>query len=49
MRTAQFRAGSVMGGRHEAPKPGTDVVMALVILALAALLAAVITLSLLDG
>ncbi len=38
-----------MGGRHEAPKPGTDVVMALVILALAALLAAVITLSLLDG
>lgn len=37
-----------MGGRHEAPRIGTDVFMAVVILALAVLLAAVITLSLLD-
>jgi hypothetical protein len=37
-----------VGGRHEAPKTGTDVFMAVVILALAVLLAAVITLSLLD-
>jgi len=49
MRSAKFRAGSVTGGRHEAPKPGTDVVMAQVILALAAVLAAVLTLSLLDA
>jgi hypothetical protein len=31
-----------VGGRHESPKPGTDVFMALVILALLALLAAVV-------
>ena len=31
-----------MGGRHESPKPGTDMFMAVVILALLALLAAVV-------
>lgn len=31
-----------MGGRHTAPKPGTDVFMALIILALLAILAAII-------
>jgi hypothetical protein len=38
---------NAMGGRHESPKPGTDVFVAVDILALAVLLAAVITLSLL--
>jgi hypothetical protein len=32
----------MMGGRHTAPKPGTDLFMALIILALLAILAAVI-------
>ncbi len=36
-----------MGGRHESPKPGTDVFMAVVILVLAVFLAAVMTLALL--
>ncbi len=31
-----------MGGRHESPRPGTDMFMAVVILALLALLAAVV-------
>jgi hypothetical protein len=31
-----------MGGRHMAPKPGTDVFMALIILALLVILAAII-------
>jgi hypothetical protein len=31
-----------MGGRHTAPNPGTDVFMALIILALLAILAAVV-------
>ena len=31
-----------MGGRHTVPKPGTDVFMALIILALLAILAAII-------
>lgn len=31
-----------MGGRHTAPNPGTDVFMALIILAILAVLAAVI-------
>ena len=31
-----------MGGRHTAPKPGTDVFMALIFLALLAILAAVV-------
>ena len=31
-----------MGGRHSAPNPGTDVFMALIILALLAILAAVV-------
>ncbi len=31
-----------MGGRHESPKPGTDMFMAVVILALLALLTAVV-------
>jgi len=38
---------SAMGGRHESPKPGTDVFMAVVILVLAVFLAAVMTLALL--
>jgi hypothetical protein len=33
---------SSMGGRHTAPNPGTDVFMALIILALLAILAAVV-------
>ncbi len=36
-----------MGGRHESPKPGTDVFMAVVILVLAVFLTAVMTLALL--
>ncbi len=32
----------MVGGRHTAPKPGTDVFMALIMLALLAILAAVI-------
>ncbi len=31
-----------MGGRHTAPNPGTDIFMALIILALLAILAAVV-------
>ena len=33
---------SIMGGRHTAPNPGTDIFMALIILALLAILAAVV-------
>jgi len=33
---------SAMGGRHASPKPGTDLFMAVVLLALLALLAAVV-------
>jgi hypothetical protein len=32
----------MMGGRHTAPRPGTDVFMAVIILALLAVLAAVV-------
>jgi hypothetical protein len=32
----------MMGGRHTAPKPGTDVFMGVIILALLAVLAAVV-------
>jgi hypothetical protein len=38
-----------MGGRHEGPEPGTDLFMAVVIFALLALLAVIITLALASG
>jgi hypothetical protein len=38
-----------VGGRHEAPKPRTDVFMAVVVLALLALLAAVVIPAALGG
>ena len=38
-----------MGGRHESPKPGTDLFMAVVILVLMATLAAVLIPALLGG
>lgn len=38
-----------VGGRHESPKPGTDVFMAVVVLALLALLAAVVIPAALGG
>jgi len=38
-----------MGGRHESPKPGTDMFMAVVVAALLALLAAVVIPALLGG
>jgi hypothetical protein len=45
-----WRAGEdAVGGRHEAPKPGTDVFMAVVVLALLALLAAVVIPAALGG
>jgi hypothetical protein len=45
-----WRAGEdAVGGRHEAPKPGTDVFMAVVVLALLALLASVVIPAALGG
>jgi hypothetical protein len=38
-----------VGGRHESPKPGTDVFMAVVLLALLALLATVVIPAVLGG
>jgi hypothetical protein len=38
-----------VGGRHEAPKPGTDVFMAVVVLALLALLATLVIPAALGG
>jgi hypothetical protein len=38
-----------MGGRHESPRRGTDVFMALIVLALLALLAAVVIPALTGG